>query len=624
MCHDSCDYEVVQPRPPDYGYTDSLPPGSGCLDSPRILTPEGSPPAEINISRSPDRLQTEISVTSTEMAGVSPPVNIDICKIPDVLPIAMSVKTGMSDKSMEMDTPAGVVSRMEMTGGSPPAEIDISRGPDMLQISVTATEMAGGSPPADIDICVIPDVLPIAMSVKTWMSDMSMEKDTSDVSRLEVAGGSPPAEIVINGNPDVPQRAVSVTAVVSEKWMERFVMNLQVLCSDDLAPDENPARRSSDVGSDDCVLQDSIPTVVSVRTVVTEEWMDRFVLDLVECPSVSRTSAVARTFGPAVSEEYSPGFVLLGGRGGCRCMPPGCRRVRHSSGVWPTVGGVRYSSAVWPTVGWVRYQRECLSCLLPVVSSRPFFFGKVALDVVGLGAGPPCLQVDSEETLLTLTDERAQLARAAPGVTPVDSSEKGAPVRELIWPSVPGEPLVDCLQEPMPGEKSLEYAIQATASVWMPFEQVHNVESGDVDFDSFRMAPWDVGGMHSRTRSEPFRTMVLRGSMYRPVIVHGLNRDTTENTENGLDTIRMITTDYPRLTATPGECYAREVITQIRRDLGHTHDNSAAVNCSAGELDDLIFRRLNLPPENDSAGCDGTYGSPKSDSAAALTVAQSD
>ena len=72
----------------------------------------------------------------------------------------------------------------------------------------------------------------------------------------------------------------------------------------------------------------------------------------------------------------------------------------------------------------------------------------VAFDVVGLGVGPPCLRVDSEETLLTLTDERAQLARA------YDSSEKGAPVCELIWPSVLGEPLVDCLQEPMPGEKS--------------------------------------------------------------------------------------------------------------------------------------------------------------------------
>ena len=55
-----------------------------------------------------------------------------------------------------------------------------------------------------------------------------------------------------------------------------------------------------------------MPTAVSVRTVVTEKWMDRFVMDLVEYPSVSRTSAVARTFGPTVSEEYSP-VVFAGG-----------------------------------------------------------------------------------------------------------------------------------------------------------------------------------------------------------------------------------------------------------------------------------------------------------------------
>ena len=264
---------VIQPRPRDYGYTDSLPPGSRCLDSPRIDTPEaavssmevagGSPPAEINISRSPDRLQTEISEMTTKMASGSPPVDIDTCVVPDVLPIAMSVKTVMSDKSMEIDTSDAVVPRMEVTGGSPPAEIDISRSPDVLQ------------------------------------------------------------------------RAVSVMAVVSEKWMERFLINLDVLCSDGLAPDDDPARRSSDVGSDGFAIQDPIPTAVSVRTVVTAEWMDRFVLDLVECPSVSRTSEVARTFGPAVSEEYSP--VVFAG-GGCRCIPPGCRRVRYSSSVWPTVG----------------------------------------------------------------------------------------------------------------------------------------------------------------------------------------------------------------------------------------------------------------------------------------------
>ena len=106
--------------------------------------------------------------------------------------------------------------------------------------------------------------------------------------------------------------------------------------------------------------------------------------------------------------------------------------------------------------------------VLPVAGCKfpAVYLGKVALDVVGLGVGPPCLQVDSEETLLTLTDERAQLACAAPGVTPVDSSQKGAPVRELMRPSVLGEPLVVHLQEPTPVEKRLEYAIKVTASVW--------------------------------------------------------------------------------------------------------------------------------------------------------------
>ena len=90
---------------------------------------------------------------------------------------------------------------------------------------------------------------------------------------------------------------------------------------------------------------------------------------------------------------------------------------------------------------------------LPVAGCKfpAIFLGKVALDVVGLGVGPPCLRVDLEETLLTLIDERAQLARTAPGVTPV---EEGAPVPELIWPSVLGEPLVDSLQDPMPVEST--------------------------------------------------------------------------------------------------------------------------------------------------------------------------
>ena len=95
--------------------------------------------------------------------------------------------------------------------------------------------------------------------------------------------------------------------------------------------------------------------------------------------------------------------------------------------------------------------------------------------MVGLGVGPPCLRMDLEETLLTWTDERAPLARAAPVVTPVDSSETRTPVRELMWPSVLGESSFGCLPELINGVEGLVYAIQATASVWMPFEQTYNV-----------------------------------------------------------------------------------------------------------------------------------------------------
>ena len=131
--------------------------------------------------------------------------------------------------------------------------------------------------------------------------------------------------------------------------------------------------------------------------------------------------------------------------------------------------------------------------------------------MVGLGVGPPCLRVDPEETLLTVIDERAQLARAAP----VDTSEEGEPVPELIQLSVLGEPLVDSLQEPMPAAERLEYTIQATFLIWEPLEQMRYVVNGDVDFDSCGMAPSDAGGMHGNDcqRRETFRTMMLQWLM---------------------------------------------------------------------------------------------------------------
>ena len=79
----------------------------------------------------------------------------------------------------------------------------------------------------------------------------------------------------------------------------------------------------------------------------------------------------------------------------------------------------------------------------------------------------------------------------------------------------------------------------------------------------------------------------------------------------------MINTDSPRLTVTPGEWYASNVLTQTRRDLRHPYVISAAVDCNAVVRIDLILCRLRLPPEYVATGRDGKYGFPKIDCAAA-------
>ena len=154
-------------------------------------------------------------------------------------------------------------------------------------------------PPAEMNICNTPDTIQGEMSVML----------------VKMADGSPPAEANIRTDSDTLLSKLSEMTVKSERWMERFIMNPQVVCSDSLMSDDKPEERSLDVDDGDDVFQNSIPTVVSVRPEVTEKWMDRFVVDLVECPSVSRTSTVARTFGPAVSEEYSPVVFFWGGGG---------------------------------------------------------------------------------------------------------------------------------------------------------------------------------------------------------------------------------------------------------------------------------------------------------------------
>ena len=81
----------------------------------------------------------------------------------------------------------------------------------------------------------------------------------------------------------------------------------------------------SDVGSDICVVPNQLPVVVSEETVVADAEMEKFVLIPEACPVVSMTSTAELTFGPVLSEVYSP-VVLAGGGGG--------RLLQHTPWQW--------------------------------------------------------------------------------------------------------------------------------------------------------------------------------------------------------------------------------------------------------------------------------------------------
>ena len=89
----------------------------------------------------------------------------------------------------------------------------------------------------------------------------------------------------------------------------------------------------------------------------------------------------------------------------------------------------------------------------------------------------------------------------------------------------------------------MEYIPQRTASVWMPFKQTCDEESGDADFDSFKTAPWDAGG----TQRDKLHEVMCRA------MVHNVDRSTTGNTKCELTTKVLVDTNCPRLKMTPGE-----------------------------------------------------------------------
>ena len=83
---------------------------------------------------------------------------------------------------------------------------------------------------------------------------------------------------------------------------------------DVLISGREPAEMVSDVGNDICVVPNQLPVVVSEEMVVPDAEMEKLVLIPEACPVVSMTSTVELTFGPVLSEVYSP--VVLAGGGG--------------------------------------------------------------------------------------------------------------------------------------------------------------------------------------------------------------------------------------------------------------------------------------------------------------------
>ena len=104
--------------------------------------------------------------------------------------------------------------------------------------------------------------------------------------------------------------------------------------------------------------------------------------------------------------------------------------------------------------------------VLPVAGSKfpAVFVGMVALDVVGVGVGPPCLQLDSEETLQALIDERAEMNCTVPGVTPDGGSLEGTPVLEPLEHSVLEKSSHDKPMEEAPLLEPLEHSVLEKAS----------------------------------------------------------------------------------------------------------------------------------------------------------------
>ena len=142
-----------------------------------------------------------------------------------------------------------------------------------------------------------------------------------------------------------------------------------------------------------------------------------------------------------------------------------------------------------------------LVSVLPFAGSElsAVFLGKVTLDVVGLGVGPPCLQLDSEEALPALLDERGEMSFAVPGVTPIEHSVLGKsldgglqecmPVLEPLEHSVPAITWIDGPMKGTPVLEPLEHSVLEKSSHDEPMEGAPVLEPLE---HSVLKKPWTV------------------------------------------------------------------------------------------------------------------------------------
>ena len=79
--------------------------------------------------------------------------------------------------------------------------------------------------------------------------------------------------------------------------------------------------------------------------------------------------------------------------------------------------------------------------------------------MVGLGVGPTCLRLDSEETLPALMDERAEMNCTVPGVTLDGGPLEGTPVLEPLEHSVLEMSSHDKHMEEAPVLELLEHSV---------------------------------------------------------------------------------------------------------------------------------------------------------------------